>query len=149
MTQAQKKEEKCLKNSSAILFQSLGVTDCHAGVTALFHQILGSITPSPFCIPRRYSIQATQSSPNPTFPPSAGGSPPASNRRIQCSPSYGCCFCRVPVRYHWGRFVELEVSPEETPRLMTLHPRNTNVLQNITYDNPPYPPNRSNPGQKK
>ena len=73
MCDASTKKRK--KDSSTILFQSLGVTDCHAGIIALFHQILGSITPSPFCIPRRHSIHATQSSPLPTFPPSAGGSP--------------------------------------------------------------------------
>jgi len=53
-----------------------------------------------------------------------------------------------PVRYHWGSIVELEVPPDETPGLRTLHPHNTNVLQSITYAKSPYPPNRSNSGQK-
>ena len=56
--------------------------------------------------------------------------------------------CPGPVRYHWGSIVELEVPPDETPGLMTLHPHNTNVLQSITYAKSPYPPDRSNPGQK-
>ena len=43
--------------------------------------------------------------------------------------------CPGPVRYHWGCIVELEVPPDETPGLMTLHPHNTNVLQSITYAN--------------
>ena len=41
--------------------------------------------------------------------------------------------CPGPVRYHWTSIVELEVPPDETPGLMTLHPHNTNVLQSITY----------------
>ena len=53
-----------------------------------------------------------------------------------------------PVRYHWGSIVELEVPPDETPGLMTLKPHNTNVLQSITYAKSPYPPDRSNSGQK-
>ena len=58
--------------------------------------------------------------------------------------------CPGPVRYHWGSIVELEVPPDETPGLMTLHPHNTNVtvLQSITYAKSPYPPDRSNSGQK-
>ena len=35
---------------------------------------------SPFCIPRRHSMHATQSSPHPTFPPSAGSGSPHSIR---------------------------------------------------------------------
>ena len=34
--------------------------------------------------------------------------------------------CPGPVRYHWGSIVELEVPPDGTPGLMTLHPHNTN-----------------------
>ena len=34
-----------------------------------------------------------------------------------------------PVRYHWGSMVELEMPPDETPGLMTIHAHNTNVLQ--------------------
>jgi len=56
--------------------------------------------------------------------------------------------CPGPVRYHWGSIVELEVPPVETKGLMTLHPHNTNVLQSITYAKSPYPPDRSNSGQK-
>jgi len=56
--------------------------------------------------------------------------------------------CSGPVRYHWGSIIELEVPPDETLGLMTLHPYNTNVLQSITYAKSPYPPDRSNPGQK-
>jgi len=56
--------------------------------------------------------------------------------------------CPGPVRYHWGSVVELEVPFDETPGLMTLHPHNTNVLQSITYAKSPYPPDRSNFGQK-
>jgi len=56
--------------------------------------------------------------------------------------------CPGPVWYHWGSIVELEVPPDKTPGLMTLHPHNTNVLQSITYAKSPYPPDRSNPGQK-
>jgi len=56
--------------------------------------------------------------------------------------------CPGPVRYHWGSIVEFEVPPNETPGLMTLHPHNTNVLQSITYAKSPYPPDRSNSGQK-
>jgi len=58
--------------------------------------------------------------------------------------------CPGPVRYHWGSIVELEVPPDETPGLMTLQPHNTNVtvLQSITYAKSPYPPDRSNSGQK-
>jgi len=41
--------------------------------------------------------------------------------------------CPGPVRYNWGSIVELEVPPDETPGLITLHPHNTNVLQSITY----------------
>jgi len=52
------------------------------------------------------------------------------------------------VQYPWGSIVKLEVSPDETPGLMTLRPHNTNVLQSITYAKSPYPPGRSNPGQK-
>jgi len=37
--------------------------------------------------------------------------------------------CLGPVVYTWGSIVELEVPPEKTPGLMTLHPPNTNVLQ--------------------
>ena len=57
--------------------------------------------------------------------------------------------CPGPVWYPWGSIRELEVPPDETPRLMTLHPHNTNVLQSITpYAKSPNPPERSNPGQK-
>jgi len=56
--------------------------------------------------------------------------------------------CPGPVLYHWGSIVELEVPPDETPGLMTLHPHNANVTQSITYAKSPYPPNRSNSGQK-
>jgi len=56
--------------------------------------------------------------------------------------------CSGPVRYPWGSIVELEVPPDETSGLMTLHPHNTNVLPSITYAKSPYPPNRSNPGPK-
>jgi len=56
--------------------------------------------------------------------------------------------CPGPVWYPWGSIIELEVSPNETPGLMTLHPHNTNVLQSITYGKSPYPPDRSNSGQK-
>jgi len=56
--------------------------------------------------------------------------------------------CPGPVWYHWGGIVELEVPPNETPVLMTLHPHNTNVLQSIAYAQSPNPPDRSNPGQK-
>ena len=56
--------------------------------------------------------------------------------------------CPGPVRYHWGSLAELEVPPDETPGLMTLHPHNTIVLQSITYAKLPYPPDRSNSGQK-
>jgi len=56
--------------------------------------------------------------------------------------------CPGPVRYHWGSIVELEVPPDETPGLMTLHPHNTNVLQSIKYAKSPYPPDRFNSGQK-
>ena len=56
--------------------------------------------------------------------------------------------CPEPVWYYWGSIVELEVPSDETPGLMTLHPHNTNVLQNITYAKSPYPPDRSNSGQK-
>jgi len=41
--------------------------------------------------------------------------------------------CPGPVQYAWGSIVELEVPPDKTPGLMTLHPHNTNVLQIITY----------------
>jgi len=41
--------------------------------------------------------------------------------------------CPGPVQYAWGSIVELEVPPDKTPGLMTLHPHNTNVLQSITY----------------
>ena len=58
------------------------------------------------------------------------------------------CPCPGPVRYPWGSIIELEVPPDDTPGLMTLHPHNTNVLQSITYAKSPYPPDRSNPGQK-
>ena len=44
-----------------------------------------------------------------------------------------------PVRYHWGSIVELEVPPDETPGLMTLHPHNTNVLHSITYAHHTHP----------
>jgi len=57
--------------------------------------------------------------------------------------------CPGPVRYSLGSIIELEVPPDETPGLMTLHPHNTNVLQSITYAKSPYPPDRSNPGPKK
>jgi len=53
--------------------------------------------------------------------------------------------CPGPVRYHWGKIVELEVLPDKTPGLMTLHPHNTNILQSITYAKSQYPPDRSNP----
>ena len=56
--------------------------------------------------------------------------------------------CPRAVWYHWGSIVELEVPPDETPGLMTLQPHNTNVLQSITYPKSPYPPDRSNSGQK-
>jgi len=56
--------------------------------------------------------------------------------------------CPGPVRYHWGSIVELEVPPDETPGLMTLQPHNTDMLQSITYAKSPYPPDRSNSGQK-
>jgi len=56
--------------------------------------------------------------------------------------------CPGPVRYHWGSIVELEVPPDKTPGLMTLHPHNTNVLHSITYAKSPYPPDRSNSGQQ-
>jgi len=61
----------------------------------------------------------------------------------------GCCAipassCPGPVQYPWGSIIELKVPPDETPGLMTLHPHNTNVLQNITYmpnhrNHPAYP----------
>jgi hypothetical protein len=57
--------------------------------------------------------------------------------------------CPGPVRYLWGSIVELEVSPDGTPGLMTLHSHNTNVLQSITYAKSPYPPDISNTGGKK
>ena len=60
----------------------------------------------------------------------------------------GCSAIPGPVRYHWGSIVELEVPPDETPGLMTLQPQNTNILQSITYAKSPYPPDRSNSGQK-
>ena len=56
--------------------------------------------------------------------------------------------CPEPVWYHWGSIIGLEVPPDQTPGLMTLQPHNTNVLQSITYAKSPYPPNRSNSGQK-
>jgi len=56
--------------------------------------------------------------------------------------------CPGPVRYPWRSIVELEVPPDKTPGLMTLHAHNTNVLQSITYAKSLYPPDRSNPGQK-
>ena len=56
--------------------------------------------------------------------------------------------CPGPVRYPWRSIVELEVPLDETPGLMTLQPHNTNVVQSITYAKSPYPPDRSNPGQK-
>jgi len=54
-----------------------------------------------------------------------------------------------PVWYPWGSILELEVPPNQTPGLITLHPHNTNVFQSITYAKSPYPPGRSNPGQKE
>jgi len=46
--------------------------------------------------------------------------------------------CPGPVRYYRGSIVELEVSPDETPGLKTLHPYNTNVLQSITWNSHMY-----------
>jgi len=56
--------------------------------------------------------------------------------------------CPGPVWYHWRSIVELVVSPDETPELMTLQPHNTIVLQSITYAISLYPPDTSNSGQK-
>jgi len=47
--------------------------------------------------------------------------------------------CPGPVQYPWGGIVELQVPPDETPWLKTLHPHNANVLQSITYAKSPYP----------
>ena len=52
--------------------------------------------------------------------------------------------CPGPVWYHWRSIIELEVPPDETTGLTTLHPHNTNVLQSITDAKSPYPPDRSN-----
>ena len=57
--------------------------------------------------------------------------------------------CPGPVRYPWGSIVELEVPPDKTPWLMTLHPYNTTVLQSTTYAKSPYPPDRSKSGACK
>jgi len=70
------------------------------------------------------------------------------HRKLVGSSAISARSCPGPVRYHWGSIVELEVPPDKTPGLMTLHPHNTNVLQSITYAKSPYPPDRSNPGQK-
>jgi len=70
------------------------------------------------------------------------------HRKLVGSSAIPARSCPGPVWYHWGSIVELEVPPDETPGLMTLHPHNTNVLQSITYAKSPYPPDRSNPGQK-
>jgi len=52
------------------------------------------------------------------------------------------------VWYPRGSIVELEVPPDETQGLMTLHSHNTTVLQSITYAKSPYSPNISSTGQK-
>jgi len=70
------------------------------------------------------------------------------HRKLVGSSAIPARSCPGPVRYHWGSIIELEMSPDETPGLMTLHPHNTNVLQRITYAKSPYPPDRSNSGQK-
>jgi len=70
------------------------------------------------------------------------------HRKLVGSSAIPARSCPGPVQYHWGSIVELEVSPYKTPGLMTLHPYNTNVLQSIAYAKSPYPPDRSNPGQK-
>ena len=85
---------------------------------------------------------------------SSPGSPPGlpklldGHRKLVRSSAIPARSCPGPVRYHWGNTVELEVPPDETPGLMTLHPHKTNVLQSITYAKSPHPPDRSNPGQK-
>ena len=67
---------------------------------------------------------------------SSPGSPPPhlldGHRKLVGSSTIPVKSCPGPVRYPWGSIVELEVPPDETPGLMTLHPHNTNVLQSIT-----------------
>jgi len=55
----------------------------------------------------------------------------------------------LPVRYHWGGIIELEVPPNETLGLMTLHLHNTNKIQNTMYAKALYLPDTSNTGQKQ
>ena len=55
---------------------------------------------------------------------------------VGCSAIPGARSCPGPVWYPWGSIVELEVPPDKTPGLMTLHPHNTNVLQSITHTIP-------------
>jgi len=71
------------------------------------------------------------------------------HRKLGGSSAIPARSCPGPVRFHWGSIIELEGPADGTPGLMTLHPHNTNVLQSITYAKSPYPPDRSNPGQKK
>jgi len=70
------------------------------------------------------------------------------HRDIVASSAIPASSCPGPVRYPWGSIVEFEVPPDEMPGLMTLHPHNTNILQSTTYATSPYPPDRSNSGQK-
>jgi len=70
------------------------------------------------------------------------------HRDVVGSSAFPAGACTEPVRYPWGSIVELEVPPDKTPGLMTLHLHNTNVLQSITYAKSPYPLDISNMGQK-
>ena len=70
------------------------------------------------------------------------------HRKLVGSSAIPARSCPGPIQHHWGSIVELEVPPDETPGLMTLHPHNTNVLQSITYAKSPYSFDRTNLGQK-
>jgi len=79
---------------------------------------------------------------------SSPGSPLHGYRKLVGSSAIPARSCPGRVWCHWGSIGELEVPPDETPGLMTLQPHNTIVLQSITYAKSPYPPDRSNSGQK-
>ena len=50
------------------------------------------------------------------------------HRKLVASCAIPARSCPGPVRYHWGSIVELDVPPDETSGLRTLHPHNTKFL---------------------
>ena len=124
-----------LRGPSCKLTGQVDLKSCHSSVLLCFidprvRKIRNVASSCPGIFSRTLRFHYVASSPVSPLPHLLDG-----HRKLVGRSEIPARSCPGPVRYHWGCIVELEVPPDETPGLMTLHPHNTNVLQSITYAN--------------